>query len=74
MARKINYTGDWLMGLAWCLTTGFDCVVTYFYAIYFFILLVHRALRDDHSCSIKYGDDWLSYKEKVPYIFVPYLI
>ena len=39
--RKINYTGDWLMGLAWCLVTGFDTFVTYFYAIYFAVLLVH---------------------------------
>merc|ERR1719284_2197211 len=23
VARHINYTGDWLMGLAWCLPTGF---------------------------------------------------
>ena len=22
LARKINYTGDWLMGLAWCLLCG----------------------------------------------------
>jgi steroid 5-alpha reductase family enzyme len=32
MARHINYLGDWLMGLAWCLPTGFDTPITYFYA------------------------------------------
>jgi delta14-sterol reductase len=32
MARHINYFGDWLMGLAWCLPTGFDTPITYFYA------------------------------------------
>ena len=40
----------------------------YFYAIYFAILLVHRAWRDDHDCSHKYGADWAKYKEQVPYV------
>mmetsp|Transcript_19156 Transcript_19156/g.35584 ORF Transcript_19156/g.35584 Transcript_19156/m.35584 type:complete len:503 (+) Transcript_19156:77-1585(+) len=71
VARKVNYTGDWLMGLSWCLTCGFGSVVPYFYAIYFAILLVHRSIRDDHFCAVKYGDDWGRYKEKVPYRFVP---
>lgn len=55
-ARKINYTGDWLMGLAWCLLTGFSHLLPYFYAIYFAGLLVHRAARDDHACAIKVGE------------------
>lgn len=74
MARKVNYTGDIVMALAWCMTTGFDCVLTYFYVIYFAILLIHRAYRDDHACSEKYGDDWVRYKERVPALFVPHLI
>jgi delta14-sterol reductase len=73
MARKINYTGDWLMGLSWCLTCGGSTPLAYFYAIYFFVLLVHRSLRDDHACSLKYGDDWAKYKAKVPAIFVPHV-
>jgi len=71
MARKINYTGDWIMGLSWCLVCGVQSAVPYFYAVYFMILLVHRAGRDDHLCSVKYGDDWLEYKRRVPYLFVP---
>mmetsp|Transcript_19337 Transcript_19337/g.32406 ORF Transcript_19337/g.32406 Transcript_19337/m.32406 type:complete len:317 (+) Transcript_19337:553-1503(+) len=71
MARKINYTGDWFMGCAWCLTTGFGCALTYFYAIYFAILLIHRASRDNHACSEKYGADWPKYKAKVPAVFIP---
>ena len=46
----------------------------YFYAIYFAVLLIHRAARDDHFCAVKYGDDWKTYKAKVPAIFVPGLI
>mmetsp|Transcript_18992 Transcript_18992/g.49861 ORF Transcript_18992/g.49861 Transcript_18992/m.49861 type:complete len:172 (+) Transcript_18992:933-1448(+) len=71
LARKINYTGDWCMGLSWCLLTGFDSLVPYFYAIYFGVLLVHRAIRDDGFCAAKYGADWPKYKAKVPYMFVP---
>jgi delta14-sterol reductase/lamin-B receptor len=73
VARKINYTGDWIMGLSWCLVTGLDTTVTYFYVIYFAILLIHRSLRDDHACREKYGADWDVYKKHVPYIFIPYL-
>eukprot|EP00980_Cylindrotheca_fusiformis_P004233 scaffold918_cov126-Cylindrotheca_fusiformis.AAC.12 len=74
MARKINYTGDWIMGLTWCLVCGFDSIVPYFYAIYFAILLIHRSIRDDEMCAHKYGDDWLEYKRQVPYRFIPGII
>ena len=74
LARKINYMGDWTMGLTWCLCCGGASPIAYFYATYFAVLLVHRATRDDHFCSVKYGADWKKYKEKVPYLFVPGLI
>ena len=70
-ARKINYTGDWILGLSWCLLTGTSCMVTYFYSIYFAVLLVHRAWRDDEMCRGKYGDDWGRYKEIVEWVFIP---
>ena len=70
-ARKINYTGDWLMTLSWCLLCGFSSPVPYFQAVYFAILLVHRAIRDDEMCLEKYGSDWLEYKRRVPYVFIP---
>ena len=71
LARKINYTGDWIMGLSWCLVCGVESIVPYFYAIYFCILLIHRSERDDHMCHGKYGDDWITYKKAVPYRFIP---
>jgi len=70
-ARKINYTGDWLMGLSWSLACGAASPVAYFYPVYFAVLLVHRALRDDHFCATKYGADWEAYKRRVPFVFVP---
>lgn len=84
LARKINYTGDWLMAWAWSMTTGLPVgfgasaatgsVITYFYPIYFAVLLVHRAGRDDHFCKEKYGPGWAEYKKRVPYVFFPGLI
>lgn len=71
LARKINYTGDWIMGLSWCMVCGFESIVPYYYAIYFAILLVHRSIRDDHMCQEKYGEDWDKYKSIVPYRFIP---
>lgn len=72
-ARHINYLGDWIMAWAWCLPTGFGNPITYFYVVYFAILLVHRERRDDEKCALKYGDDWKRYKEIVKYRIVPYV-
>ena len=71
---RVPHSGDWLMGLAWCLCCGAISPLAYFYAAYFLVLLVHRAMRDDHFCSEKYGADWKAYKQKVPAIFIPGVI
>jgi len=73
LARHINYTGDWLMGLAWCLPCGTAHVVPYFYAIYFACLLIHRDMRDNTACRLKYGRDWDKYCAHVPYRLIPYI-
>jgi protein-S-isoprenylcysteine O-methyltransferase Ste14 len=73
-ARKINYTGDYLMGLTYSLFCGFNSIVPYYYAIYFCILLVHRSIRDDVLCQEKYGKDWDEYKRQVPYRFIPGIV
>jgi delta14-sterol reductase len=41
------------MALAWSLPTGFDTPITYFYVIYFAVLLIHRQRRDDENCEKK---------------------
>ncbi|KZV88163.1 ERG4/ERG24 ergosterol biosynthesis protein, partial [Exidia glandulosa HHB12029] len=69
--RHPNYLGDLLMALAWSLPTGFDAPLTYFYFVYFFILLVHRNERDNDECHKKYGKDWERYTNLVPYSIIP---
>ncbi len=42
------------MALAWSLPTEFNTPITYFYVIYFSVLLIHRQRRDDENCEKKY--------------------
>ena len=73
IARHVNYTGDLLMGLAWSLPCGSILAnpFTYFYPIYFAVLLIHREQRDEEACKKKYGRDWDKYCKIVPYRFIP---
>jgi len=70
-ARHINYLGDLMMGLAYCLPCGFGSPIPYFYAIYFTVLLIHRERRDDEKCRKKYGKDWERYCEIVKSRIIP---
>ncbi|TFK97921.1 ERG4/ERG24 ergosterol biosynthesis protein [Pterulicium gracile] len=72
-SRHPNYLGDIIMAIAWCLPTGFNTIFTYFYPIFFAVLLVHRQMRDDENCAKKYGKDWEKYKKIVPWRIVPYI-
>ncbi|OSD07127.1 ERG4/ERG24 ergosterol biosynthesis protein [Trametes coccinea BRFM310] len=72
-SRHPNYMGDLLMALAWSLPTGFSTPITYFYVIYFAVLLIHRERRDDEACEKKYGKDWHKYKQLVPWRIIPYV-
>lgn len=52
---------------------GWGMVFTYFFMLYFAVLLVHRERRDEEKCRRKYGKDWERYCELVPYRIVPYV-
>ena len=71
IARHLNYLGDLLMALAWCLPTGFRHPLTYFYVAFALVLLVHREARDNARCREKYGNDWDEYCRRVPWRIVP---
>lgn len=45
--------------------------ITYFYMLYFAVLLIHRERRDDAHCRAKYGDDWNRYCQKVRWRILP---
>jgi protein-S-isoprenylcysteine O-methyltransferase Ste14 len=73
VSRHSNYLGDLTMGLAWCLTTGFNAILPYFYFIYFVILLVHRERRLNKHCARKYGKDWEQYESQVRWRILPFV-
>lgn len=50
---------------------GWGIVFTYFYVLYFAVLLIHRERRDDAACSRKYGEDWEKYKKIVRWRILP---
>lgn len=45
--------------------------VTYFYMLYFAILLIHRERRDEEKCRRKYGKDWEKYCQQVKSRIIP---
>jgi len=52
---------------------GWGIIFTYFYVLYFAVLLVHRDGRDDEKCTRKYGEDWEKYKKIVRWKIIPYV-
>ena len=50
---------------------GWGMLITYFYLVYFAVLLIHRERRDDEKCKRKYGKDWEEYQNLVPRRIVP---
>jgi Delta14-sterol reductase len=74
VARHMNYTGDLLLALSYCLPCGFRSgSLPYFYLIYLLLLTVHREKRDDERCSAKYKSVWDEYCLRVPYRMVPFV-
>lgn len=52
-------------------TRGWGMIFTYFYMLYFGILLIHRERRDEEKCRKKYGADWDRYTSMVRSRIVP---
>lgn len=50
---------------------GWGMIFTYFYILYFAVLLIHRERRDEEKCKRKYGADWDKYTSKVTSRIVP---
>ncbi|KAI9679755.1 MAG: erg24, C-14 sterol reductase [Caeruleum heppii] len=50
---------------------GWGMIITYFYVLYFVVLLVHREMRDEEKCLRKYGQDWKEYCKQVRWRILP---
>jgi protein-S-isoprenylcysteine O-methyltransferase Ste14 len=71
LSRHMNYFGDLLIALSWCLPAAFGSPLPYFHMLYFTMLLIHRERRDDAMCLAKYGEDWRRYRARVPWRIIP---
>ncbi|SMR61929.1 unnamed protein product [Zymoseptoria tritici ST99CH_1E4] len=71
--RKPHYTADVWFAFCWGLITGFESPFPWFYPAFFIGMICHRAIRDVQRCRRKYGDAWVEYERRVPYMFFPYL-
>jgi 7-dehydrocholesterol reductase len=70
-SRHANYVGDLLISYSSCALVGSTKVVVWVYAIWMTMLLVHRCMRDEKRCSVKYGAAWTEYCKRVPWRFIP---
>ena len=50
---------------------GWGIIFTYFFMVYFGVLLIHRERRDEEKCRKKYGADWEKYTALVRSRIVP---
>ena len=48
-ARKMQYTADLCMAISWGLATGLLSSMNYFYSVFFFLMICHRYVDDDHE-------------------------
>lgn len=73
IGRKLNYTGELSMYVAWSLTTGAQSIVPYLLPLWLAVLFPHRAWRDDLRCREKYGDLWTEYCKRARFRMIPFL-
>ncbi|KAF5857866.1 erg24, C-14 sterol reductase [Aspergillus alliaceus] len=50
---------------------GWGMIFTYFFMLYFGVLLIHREMRDEEKCKRKYGADWDRYTSLVRSRIIP---
>lgn len=73
IGRKLNYTGELMIYLAWTLTTGFHSVVPYLLPFWLLCLFSHRAWRDEQRCRQKYGPLWEEYCARARFRMFPFV-
>ena len=65
LSRHFHYIPELCLAFLWTYPCGFNHLLPYFYVIILFVLLMHRAHRDDQKCRLKYGQAWQKYCQLV---------
>ncbi len=73
IGRKINYTGELGVFLAFALCAGFVSPWPYALPLWLLGLLSHRAWRDERRCRAKYGAAWQEYTRVASFRIVPFV-
>ena len=73
-SRHINYTFELLATYAWAPLLQFEYALPYSYSFFLTALLLHRVVRDEERCHLKYGKPYAEYCKKVPYRIIPGVI
>ncbi|CAL8128727.1 unnamed protein product [Orchesella dallaii] len=74
VARRMNYTFEFISTIMWSLPGVEFGIWCWLYFIFVLGILVHRTVyRDEVKCSRKYGRAWVEYCKRVPYRFIPTL-
>ncbi|KTD25413.1 7-dehydrocholesterol reductase (7-DHC reductase) (Sterol Delta(7)-reductase) (protein DWARF 5) [Legionella lansingensis] len=74
ISRHFHYLPEIAAAFFWSVPALFNHFAPYFYVCFLSILLLDRAFRDDKRCYKKYGEDWKTYCDLVPYKMIPYLL
>ncbi|KAJ8921701.1 hypothetical protein NQ315_010611 [Exocentrus adspersus] len=67
--RHPNYLGDIMMHLCYIPFVGLTPPIVY--PLCMILMLVHRSVRDNARCKLKYGAAWDRYCNRVKYVLIP---
>jgi delta14-sterol reductase len=73
IGRKLNYSGEICVYIAWTALTGFSSIVPWLLPLWLISLLSHRAWRDDRRCREKYGALWEQYCRRARFRMLPFV-
>ena len=73
VSRHFHYIPELVAAFCWSVPGLLSSVIPYMYFIFLFVLLTHRAVRDDKRCEEKYKESWKEYCRHVPYKILPWV-
>uniref|UniRef100_A0AC35UFG6 7-dehydrocholesterol reductase n=1 Tax=Rhabditophanes sp. KR3021 TaxID=114890 RepID=A0AC35UFG6_9BILA len=71
ISRRLNYSMEWISIVTWTLMSGSSTLLALFPVLFITIFLIGRGLRDEQRLLQKYGNYWVQYCQRVPFIFMP---
>lgn len=73
ISRHFHYLPELVGAFCWSVPALFSHFMPYFYLVYLFGLLIDRSYRQEKRCAMKYGKDWDTYCERVPFRLIPFV-